>query len=249
MTDNRDIYSAPELYDALHWWKDNDIEFISSWVESVGGPVLELAAGTGRLGKKILERGLEYTGVELSSEYAALARKKLRGYGDRAAIFEDDMRSFRLEKKFKSIFIGFNSFLHLYTDSDALACLQTIRDHLADDGRLLLDMLVPAPWFLNRPKNRLYELTEFEHPDGGICMLKEAGDYDPVTEINHVSWYLFRAGQEKPVLYEFEMRMYFPDTMDRLLDEAGLAIIEKYGDREGNPLNENSDLQIYICGK
>ena len=65
----KDIYSDPDLYDAAHWWKTNDIEFIASAAAEFGGPVLEMASGTGRLASPILEKGINYTGIELSSSF------------------------------------------------------------------------------------------------------------------------------------------------------------------------------------
>ena len=62
----KDIYSDPELYDAAHWWKTNDIEFITKTAAEYGGPTLEIAAGTGRLALPIIERGINYSGIELS---------------------------------------------------------------------------------------------------------------------------------------------------------------------------------------
>jgi hypothetical protein len=43
--------------------------------------------------------------------------------------------------------------------------------------------------------------------------------------------------------------MIFPDTMDRLLTEAGFVIKDKYGDYDKTPLGPESHLQIYVCGK
>jgi len=77
----KDIYSDPELYDAAHWWKTNDIEFIANAAAEFGGPVLEMASGTGRLASPILEKGINYTGIELSSSFAKFARKKLEKLG------------------------------------------------------------------------------------------------------------------------------------------------------------------------
>ena len=77
----KDIYSDPELYDAAHWWKTNDIEFIANAASEFGGPVLEMASGTGRLALPILEKGINYTGIELNSSFAKFARKKLEKYG------------------------------------------------------------------------------------------------------------------------------------------------------------------------
>lgn len=245
----RNIYSEPQLYDALHWWKINDLEFIAEWARRCGGPVLELAAGTGRLAPPILSQGLSYTGIESSPEYARAARVKLAPYGRRARIIQADMRSFRLPGRFEFIFIGFNAFMHLETDTGARACLRRVRRHLSATGMFLIDMLVPDPEFLYRPRHRSYELVRFPHPEGGECTVKEKNNYDPETGIDHVDWFLYREDRDKPDHYAFDMRIYYPDTMDRLLSEAGLVIREKLGDRDGRRLSEDSELQIYLCGK
>ena len=49
--------------------------------------------------------------------------------------------------------------------------------------------------------------------------------------------------------YQFEMRMLYPDTIDRLLFETGFLIKQKLGDYDGRSFNENSLLQIYVCSK
>ncbi len=248
MTQLRDIYSAPELYDALHWWKTNDQDFIGDWAAGVGGPALELACGTGRLALPVLHRGLKYTGIELSPEYVRVAQKKLATYNNRARIVQGDMRSFDLGQKYKSIFIGFNSFLHLKTDEDALACLNCVREHLSPIGRFLLEVFIPDPVFLYTEKSFADDVTSFAHPDGGYCTVKETNQYDPETEINSIKWYFYRPLIEEPECFEFDMRMYYPDTLDRLLNQAGLKVLAKYGNREKEPLNEESPLQIYECG-
>ena len=122
----KDIYSDPELYDAAHWWKTNDIEFIANAAAEFGGPVLEMASGTGRLAYPILEKGINYTGIELSSSFAKFARKKLEKYGDLAQILEGDIRNIDLDQQFQFIFIGFNSIFHLLKNEDValfLSCL------------------------------------------------------------------------------------------------------------------------------
>jgi len=45
------------------------------------------------------------------------------------------------------------------------------------------------------------------------------------------------------------MHMIFADTMDRLLTEAGFVIRDKYGDYDKTPLDPESQLQIYVCGR
>ena len=58
-----DIYTNPELYDAIHSDVSSDKKIISHYAKKCKGPVLELAAGTGRLAKYIIDLGLPYTGT------------------------------------------------------------------------------------------------------------------------------------------------------------------------------------------
>ncbi len=243
------IYEEPEVYDAAHWWKTNDVDFIVGRADKCGSPVLELAAGTGRLALPILERGHTYVGLDSSKEYVSLAERKLAPFGRQGAIRYGDMRDFDMGVKFKFCFIGFNSLLHLLTNDEVLSCFRCVYKHLLDGGKFLIDIFVPDPIFLYREPGKLYEVMRFEHPRGGECIVKERNEYDPETQINHIYWYFFRDAAKEPELYSFDMHMIYPDTMDRLLTEAGFRIEEKLGDYDGRPMDENSPLQIYICVK
>ena len=75
-----DIYNNPELYDAIHSNYIRDEKFISKYSQKIRGPVLELASGTGRLSKVILEEGLDYTGIDLSKEFITVSYTHLRAH-------------------------------------------------------------------------------------------------------------------------------------------------------------------------
>ena len=137
----KDIYSDPELYDAAHWWKTNDIEFIADFADEFGGPVLELAAGTGRLGLPILKREHTYTGIELSPDFVKCARTKLEPFQSQADFIEGDMRDFDLDRQFQFIFIGFNSIFHLLTNNDIKSFFKCVHAHLADSGTFLIEYM------------------------------------------------------------------------------------------------------------
>ena len=244
----KDIYLDPELYDAAHWWKTNDMEFITNTAITCGGPALEMAAGTGRLALPIIERGINYTGIELSSSFRNFARKKLAKFGDLAQVFEGDMRKFDLDMQYQFIFIGFNSIFHLLNNEDVASFLFSVYNHLLDDGLFLIDAFVPHPIFLYRAKQKYY-VMEFDWPSGEHCIVNETNHYDPNSQINHIHWYFNTVGVNETDEYQFDMHMIFPDTMDRLLTEAGFIIKNKYGDYDKKPLGPESHLQIYVCGK
>ncbi|MBL7014205.1 MAG: class I SAM-dependent methyltransferase [Candidatus Marinimicrobia bacterium] len=247
---SRNIYSEPALYDAVNWWKNNDVDFITGLADEIGGSVLELAAGTGRLAVEIMDKGHPYLGVDSSPEYVDYANDKIQSKGFIGNVILGDMRDFSLNEKYDFIFIGFNSFFHLLTNEDASKCLDSVYTHLSTDGKFVIDLFIPDPSFLYKDENKLYHVTNFTWPeDGSKGMVKERNHYNDETQINHIWWYFYKEKMEKATLFEFDMNMIYPDTMDRLLSEAGFTILNKYGNHDKSPFNEESDYQIYVCGK
>ena len=72
------IYSNPQLYDAIHHNYKWDIKLVQSIAKDINGSVLELASGTGRLAQEITELGFDYTGIDLSESFLNCAKKKMR---------------------------------------------------------------------------------------------------------------------------------------------------------------------------
>ena len=158
------------------------------------------------------------------------------------------MRKFDLGMQYRFIFIGFNSIFHLLNNEDVASFFSCVYSHLLDDGLFLIDAFVPHPIFLYRPKQKYY-VMEFDWPSGEHCIVNETNDYDHDSQINHIQWYFTTTGENETDEYQFDMHMIFPDTMDRLLTEAGFVIKDKYGDYDKTPLGPESHLQIYLCGK
>jgi SAM-dependent methyltransferase len=245
----KDIYSDPAFYDAFSYQKVNDIEFVLKRASIAGDPILELAAGTGRLALPLLENGYDYTGIDISEVFVKWARKKLASFEDNARLFVKDMRQFDLEKKYKFILLGYNSILHLLTDKDIADCFARVYDHLHNDGEFLIDLFIPKTDYLHRDPDKLYFLDRYRDEDGNVLKIAETTIYDPRTQISHIEWYHTHDEASKPDIYEFDMHMIYPDTMDRLLTDAGFVIRHKFGDYDESQLNPDSHLQIYICGK
>lgn len=158
------------------------------------------------------------------------------------------MRDFDLGSRFEFILVGFNTFLHLLSDEEAVNSLRCVRNHLTESGRFLLDLFVPDPeTFLYRDKTKFYDVKEFDHPSRGHVTLREKNRYDQETEVNHIWWFFYTEGSAEPDTYEFDSRIVYPHTMDLLLMEAQLIIEEKFGDYDRSPLSESSKRQIYVC--
>ncbi len=239
------MYNNPALYDACTAHKIDDIPFYEHWAKQTNGPILELACGTGRIAKHLIESGFNYTGLDLSSVFIDYCRSNFPN----GKFTTGDMCHFNLGQKFDLIFIPFNSFLHLYKEEEMTQCLKSIQNHLSDNGKFLLDIFVPNPEFLYRDPDKKYEEMTIIHPNGGECTVWQKNQYKEETEINHIHWFFNRGNIEPMDEYDFDMRMIYPDTMDRVLSDSDFTIEEKWGDYDGEPFNETSLLQLYICSK
>ena len=245
---NGPIYSDAKRYDAEHWWKTDDILFWRRMALRFGPKVLELASGTSRLGPVMLAAGGSYTGVDASKAFITLAQSKMAQWEDKVRLVHGDMRELALGETFDLIGIGFNSFLHLLTDDDALRALRSISKHCHQETRLVIDVFIPDPIFLYRPENqRIDSMTYFDPASGAAVKVTETNSYDPETELNKITWYYSEPDKPDFLVYDFVMRMLYPDTMDRLLTEAGFRIEAKWGDYEETPMDEESALQIVVA--
>ena len=85
------------------------IEFL--YQQARGGPVLELAIGTGRIGLPLAQRGLEVHGIELSDAMVEQLRKKPGGDG--IPVTMGDYADVGVEGNYRLIFVGVNTFYAL----------------------------------------------------------------------------------------------------------------------------------------
>ena len=239
----KDVYLNPELYDALHNDTGTDENVIKYYAKKCNGSVLEIACGTGRLSKYIIDLGLPYTGIDNSKPFLNVSLQK---FGKKGTFLYNDMKDFKLAEKFDFIFIGFNSFLHNLTDKDALNCLRSVRDHLNGNGLFLLSIFLPDPEFLYRDEY-LHEARTIFNYKGRQCRVLEKNSYDNETQINSLTWQLEIDGKLSDETYSFKQRMFYPHKMHLLFQESGFSVQEKFGDWDMNPMDEESPLQIYIC--
>jgi len=218
--------------------------------EISGNTVLELACGTGRLAYSLVREGANYTGLEISHDLAGLAKKKLIKMENSVSIIHGDMRSFQLNQTFDLIFIGFNSFLHLLTDKDAISSLSCVKKHMHKNSRFLIDIFTPNPLFLYRPEDVRFPVLEYTNSKTDEHVhVEESNVYDPDTEINELTWYFSTKKKKDFAVEYFSMRMYFPSKMNQILIESGFKICHQWGDYYRTGLGEGSKLQIYDVQK
>jgi SAM-dependent methyltransferase len=97
--------------------------------------VLELACGTGSILKQ-LQPKYDVTGVDLSEEMLAIARKKVPD----VRVVRADMRTVDLGERFDAVLCVYDSINHLTQFRDWEAVFRRAREHLNDRGLFLFDI-------------------------------------------------------------------------------------------------------------
>ncbi|WP_341835061.1 methyltransferase domain-containing protein [Chitinophaga pollutisoli] len=105
---------------------------------SPGALMLDVACGRGRHAKYLADKGFNVTGIDLSEESIAAARKLENGH---LSFFQHDMRlPFRINY-FDIVFNFFTSFGYFETRHENDNALRTLANSLKPGGRLVLDYL------------------------------------------------------------------------------------------------------------
>lgn len=133
--------AAADIYrDILHEDSWEAAEYAGR-VRGTAGPVLELAAGTGRLTVPLLDLGREITALELSGAMLAILRERLAdvpaALRDRCTVVQGDMSAFELDRRFGAVVISPGS-INLLSEAQRSGLYASVREHLEPGGKFLL---------------------------------------------------------------------------------------------------------------
>jgi SAM-dependent methyltransferase len=242
-------------WDGRHYDLDNkdfveDIPFYIRQIARHGLPVLELACGTGRITIPLAEKGIDITGLDITEPMLAQARVKAATKQLDITWIKADCRKFTVHRTFKVILFPFNSIGHLHDRESVEQCFARVREHLADDGRFIIDMYNPDLRILTRDPTKYYPLGEYPDPDGhGQIKVFENNTYDGKKQINQITWYYRNGRQENERTVRWGSRIYYPQELDTLLHYNGFTIEEKYGFYDERPFTAMAPKQLIVCRK
>jgi SAM-dependent methyltransferase len=157
-----------------------ETEWYLDKVRSSGGPVLDLACGTGRLAILIAKEGYQVTGIDQSVGMLNIFREKLNelpaDVRQRVRIENQKMSEFSLGNKFNTI-ICCDAFFHNLTVEQQINCLQSVARHLSPAGRFVFNLPNPTCEFIlscaTSGGNEFEERGRFDHEDGSGTLLVE----------------------------------------------------------------------------
>ena len=245
------------LYDLDLADDPGDLDLLLALAARSGGPVLELAVGSGRLAVPLAADGFDVTGVDLDPAMLARARAAADGAGARVArrvrLVEDDARTVRLADagSYRLAAIPLNSIFLMGTRVDQAASVATLAAHLAPGGLAMVDAWLPDADDLSRYDGRLVLEWARTDPETGRTVTKTgSAAYDQATSSVHLTT-IFEEGLpgESPVRWvrSDRLRMVSPDELAWFAESAGLVVETLAGDYELGELGPGAERVVLVA--
>ena len=224
------------LYDAIARiydpWSRSVTEDVSFYVEHAlgsGGPVVELAVGTGRIAIPIAEAGIPVIGVDTSREMLEVARAAASSAGvDHLVDLRlGDLADPNIPERVPLVICPFRSLLHMETETEKLRALHAARGLLEPDGHFVFDVFAPSR-----------EDIEETH---GLWLEREPGIFERAVwdEDARTLSLSVRSGETSAT---FSLHWLSAPEWLRILDEAGFEIEALYGWFDERPYEGEEDM-------
>jgi SAM-dependent methyltransferase len=221
------------IYDPWSRSVTEDVGYYVEQARASGGPVVELAVGTGRIAVPIAQAGIRVIGVDSSPEMLGVARTAAEsaGVGELVDLRLGDLREPPVPERVPLVLCPFRTLLHMETEVEKLRAVRAARSLLEPGGTFAFDVFSPSR-------------EDIEETDG-LWLEREPGiferaDWDEGTRTLSLS---IRSGD---VLTSFGLHWLSAPEWLRILDEAGFDVDAFYGWFDLRPFDGEEDM-IFVC--
>ncbi|HET6624059.1 MAG TPA: class I SAM-dependent methyltransferase [Gaiellaceae bacterium] len=222
------------IYDPWSRSVTEDIAFYVEQALASGGPVVELAVGTGRIAVPIARAGVAVIGVDSSPEMLSEARAAAAaaGVSQLLDLRLGDLREPRVDERVPLAICPFRSLLHMETESEKLRALRAARELLERGGRFVFDVFAPSPEDIQETHDRWLE--------------REPGIFERAVWDEGSRTLSLSVRSDGGAETTFGLHWLSAAEWLRLLDEAGLEVDELYGWFDLRPYEEEEDM-VFVC--
>lgn len=249
------------------------MEMYLALAAAAGGPILELACGSGRVCVSLAAAGHRVTGVDHDAAMLERAREAWRSRGAARAtratgprpagatrsrpagghlrLVEGDATEVRLGSRFALVLLALNSLLLFDGREAQRRVLEVIARHLADDGRAVIDVWLPSPddLALYDGRSTLEWVRHDETNDEWVAKTTSAR-YAPASSVAIVDTFFDAWRQTEPARRTHRRdRVTFIGVAEllALVRSTGLDPEIVAGDHDMSVLEDDSERVVLVC--
>jgi SAM-dependent methyltransferase len=237
---------------------EKEAEWYLSKARAFGGPVLDLACGTGRMALLLARAGFEVTGIDSSPGMLNQFGRRLAAEPletrQRVRLGNQRMRGFSLERRFNTI-ICCDAFFHNVTVEEEMDCLGCVARHLSSTGRFVFNLTNPTCEFILRAATSAGR--DFEErgryalgAHSGTLLVEQAHAANTLEQTIKTTLRITRTDVSGNVVEEGESswtaRYLFRYEAIHLLYRCGFEVESLVGDYENGPVTEGSQLIFQV---
>lgn len=123
----------------------NDVAWYVALAKQMGGRVLELGCGTGRVLLAMAHAGIPVTGIDKSLPMLAKLRNEAKTQRVSPFIAQMDMCNLGFNGKFRCILLAYSLITYVFDEARAVALLRNLRKQMDSGGIVVIDTFIPRP--------------------------------------------------------------------------------------------------------
>jgi SAM-dependent methyltransferase len=223
----------------------DDREFYRERARAADGPVLEVGCGTGRIYLELLRDGVDAYGIDLSTGMLDRLREKAAAEGLDPAVRRADVTAFEPEREYALVIVPFRAFLHLTSLDDQIAALRNVRDALAPDGELALNIFAPNFEVICETYGES-ETVEVERDGDRYRIERTTAFVDEVEQIAELRIEVYDDADDLLVDRSASLKLVSKREFELLCRVAGFSEWTVSGGFEGDPLTSTDQEMVWV---
>ncbi|WP_058301972.1 class I SAM-dependent DNA methyltransferase [Gorillibacterium timonense] len=209
--------------------------------------VVDLGCGTGTLSLPLAERGYPVTGIDLSADMLAMARRKAESKGLAGITWlEQDMREWELPGKVDAV-LSLCDCLNYLTEEDGIAAaFRATWEGLAPGGLFIFDVNTEHRYRIYA-EEQPFLLNEEDVAYLWYCDLEE----ETMTITHDLTIFAQEEKSDRFIRIEetHEQRAYPLDWLRLELLKAGFSRVDLYSDFTWNPVSQETERAFFVAFK
>ena len=232
-----------------------NLAFYVDAYEAAGGPVVELGVGDGRIAVPAAARGVDLTGVDLSSAMLERCRQNAAAAGvmTRLTLIQADFRRFELPQAAALIALPYHSLGHLQSLADKRDAIAHVFSQLRPGGVFVFDDFLMTADLIDHMR-RVQLRAEYTSASGADTLLWVTSLVNQASQSIRVITWEDEADTDGLLVRRRYRRLNLswlePEQARNLLVDAGFVVEACYGDFERTPFAaETAHEQVWVARK